>query len=128
MLFVVIYTDDTTLYSKCDKVFGLRQQLECFELESCLQDAAEWRKKWLAGFTAEQTHLISFDQSYNCGTIDNGSAFEEKSSFKMLRQSFSPKLDWRYYIVSLAKNASKKIRALTRFVKFLFFFFFLNLP
>ena len=46
-------------------------------------------------------------------------ALEEKSSFKMLGLSFSSKLDWGYYIVSIAKTASKKIGALIRFMKFL---------
>ena len=44
---------------------------------------------------------------------------EEKSSFKMLGLNFSSKLDWRSYILSIAKTASKKIGALIRSVKFL---------
>ena len=36
---IAIYADDTTLYSKCDKVFDLWQQLELVsEIESDLQD------------------------------------------------------------------------------------------
>ena len=42
----------------------------------------------------------------------DGSAFEEKSPFKMLRVTFSPKLDWGTYIISIAKTASKKIGTL----------------
>ena len=49
----------------------------------------------------------------------NGSIFEEKSSFKMLGLTFSFKLDWGSYIISIAKTASKKIGALIRSVKFL---------
>ena len=37
----------------------------------------------------------------------------------MLRLSFSSKLDWGSYIISIAKTASKKIGALIRFMKFL---------
>ena len=44
---------------------------------------------------------------------------EEKSSFKMLGLTFSSKLDWGSYIISIAKTASKKIRSLTRSMKFL---------
>ena len=47
-----------------------------------------WGKKWLVDFNAEKTQLVSFDWSNNTGTIDvkmDGSVFEEKSSFKMLR-------------------------------------------
>ena len=49
----------------------------------------------------------------------DGSPLEEKSSFKMLRLTFSPKLDWGFYIISIAKTASKKIRALIRSMNFL---------
>ena len=44
---------------------------------------------------------------------------EEKSSFKVLELSFSSKLDWGSYIVSIAKTASKKIGALICSVTFL---------
>ena len=44
----------------------------------------------------------------------DGSVLEEKSSFKMLRLTFSSKLDWGSYIFSIAKTASKKIGALIR--------------
>ena len=49
----------------------------------------------------------------------DGSVLEEKSSFKMLGLTFSCKLDWGSYIISIAKTASKKIGALIRSVKFL---------
>ena len=48
-----------------------------------------------------------------------GSILEEKSSFKMLELTFSSKLDWGSYIISIAKTASKKIGALIRSMKFL---------
>ena len=38
----------------------------------------------------------------------DGSVFEEKSSFKMLPISFSPKLYWDSCIVSIAKTGTKK--------------------
>ena len=47
------------------------------------------------------------------------SVLEEKSSFKMLGLTFSSKLDWGSYIISIAKTALKKIGALIRSVKFL---------
>ena len=49
----------------------------------------------------------------------DGSVVEEKSSFKMLGLTFSSKLDEGSYIISIAKTASKKIRALIRSMKFL---------
>ena len=61
---------------------------------------------------AGKTQLVSFDQSDVTGSIDvkmDGSVLEEKSSFKMLVLTFSSKLDWGSYIISIAKTASKKI-------------------
>ena len=50
----------------------------------------------------------------------DGSAFQEKSSLKMLQVTFSSKLDdWGTYIISIAKTASKKI-VLIHSMKFLF--------
>ena len=66
--------------------------------------------------------LVSFDQSNNISAIDvkmNGSALEEKSSFKMLGLTFSSKLDWSSNIISIAKAASNKIGVLIRSMKFL---------
>ena len=49
-----------------------------------------------------------------------GSVLEEKLSFKMLGLTFSSKLDWGFYIISIAKTtASSKIGALIRSMKFL---------
>ena len=49
----------------------------------------------------------------------DGSILEEKSSFKMLGLTFSSKLNWGSYIISIAKTGSKKIEALIRSMKFL---------
>ena len=49
----------------------------------------------------------------------DGSVLEEKTSFKMLGLTFSSKLDWGSYIVSIAKTASKKIGDLICSMKFL---------
>ena len=38
----------------------------------------------------------------------DGSVLAEKSSFKMVALTFSFKLDWGSYIISIAKTASKK--------------------
>ena len=66
--------------------------------------------------------MVSFDRSNNNGSIDvkmDGSVLEEKSSFKMLGLTFSSKLDWSSYMISIAKTASKKMGALIRSMKFL---------
>ena len=46
------------------------------------------------------------------------SVLEGKSSFKMLELTFSSKLGWGSYIISIAKTASRKIGVLIRSVKF----------
>ena len=72
-------------------------------------------------FNSGKSQLDSFDQFNNCGSIDvitSGCALEETSSFKILG-SFSSKLDWGFYVVSIAKNSSKKIGVLIRSMKFL---------
>ena len=49
----------------------------------------------------------------------DGSVLEDKTSFKTLELTFSSKLDWGSYIISIAKTAFKKIGALIRSKKFL---------
>ena len=49
----------------------------------------------------------------------DGPVLEEKSSFKMVGLTFSSKLDWGSYIISIAKAGSKKIGALIHSMKFL---------
>ena len=114
---IAIYVDDNNLYSKCDQASDHWQQLE-----SHLRDTVDWGKKWLVDFNAGKTQLVSSDQSKNTGAIDvkmDGSVLEEKPSFEMLGLTFSSKLDWGSYIISIAKTASKKIGALICSVKFL---------
>ena len=66
--------------------------------------------------------MVSFDRSNNNGSIDvkiDRSVFEEKSSLKILGLTFSSKLDWSSYIISIAKTTSKKVGVLIRSMKFL---------
>ena len=74
--------------------------------------------KWLKSYICAS----GFDRYSNTGAIDvikDGSVLEENSSFKMLGLTFSSKLNWGFYIISIAKSASKKIGALIRSIKFL---------
>ena len=120
---VAIYADDTILYSMCDLASNLWQQLELTsELESDLRDTVDWGKRWLVDFNAGKTQLVSFDQSNKTSSIDvkmDGSVLDEKPSFKMLGLTFSSKLDWGSYIISIARTASKKIGAFICSMKFL---------
>ena len=63
-----------------------------------------------------------FDRSNNNDSIEvkmDGFALEKKASFKMLGLTFSYKLDWGSYIISMAETASKKIGSLIRSMQFL---------
>ena len=119
-----IYADNTTLYSTCDQTSDLWQQLElASELKSNLRDAVDWGRKWVVDFNAGKTQLVSFDRPNNTDGNDvkmDGAILEEKSSFRILGLTFSTKLDWCSYIISIVITASKKIGALTRSMKFLF--------
>ena len=71
---------------------------------------------------AGKTQLVSFEWSNNTSDIDmkmDGFVLDEKSSFKILDLTFSSKLDWGFYIISLAKTTSKKMGASIRSMKFL---------
>ena len=81
-----------------------------------------WGRKWLVDLRAGKIQLVSFDQSNNSGAINvkmDQSVLEEKSSFKMRGLTFSSRLDWGSYIISITKTASKKIGALICSMKFL---------
>ena len=68
-------------------------------------------KKWLGDFNALKNQPVSFDWSNKTDSIDvkmDGSVLEEKSFFKMLGLTFSSKLDWGSFIISIAKIASKR--------------------
>ena len=99
------------------------QQLELApELKSDLRNTVDWGKKRLVDFNAGKTQLVSFDRSNNNDSIDvkmNGSVLEEKSSFKMPELTFSSKMDWGSYIMSIAETASKKMGALICSMNFL---------
>ena len=92
------------------------------ELESDLGDTMDWGRKQLVDFNVGKTQLVSFDWSNNIVWVDveiDGSVLDEKSSFKMLGLTFSSKLDWGSYILSIAETTSKKIGALIFSMKFL---------
>ena len=118
-----IYAVDTTPYSKFDQASDLWQQLDvASEFESDLQDTVDWGRKWLVYFNARKTHLLLFDWPNNTVGIDvkmDGSVLEETSFLKMLELTFSSKLDWGSYIISIVKTASRKIGALILSMKFL---------
>ena len=110
---IAIFADDTTIYSKYEQASHLWQQLElAFEFESNLRDTVDSSRRWLVNFRAGKTQFVLFDWSSSSGAIDvkmDGSVRKEKSYFKILGLSFSSKLNWGSYIVSIAKTAAMKI-------------------
>ena len=94
------------------------------KLESDLWDTVDWGKKWLVDFNAGKTQLVSFDWSNNTGAMWKWMGlFLRKSN--LLRcwgwpSTFSSKLDWSSYIISITKTASKKTAVLIGSMKFLF--------
>ena len=67
--------------------------------------------------------LGKFNWSNNTGSINlkiDWSVLEENSYFKMLGLTFSSKLDWGPYIISVAKTTSKKFWSLYSFYEISF--------
>ena len=86
------------------------------ELEYDVQDTVGWDRKWFVDYNAGKTQLVLLDRSNNTGAIHvkmDGSVLKERSSSKMLCWTFSSKLDWDSYIISIAKTASKIIGSLS---------------
>ena len=85
-----------------------------------IYEILDWGKKCLNDFNAGKTQLVSFGRSDKNGSIDVMDGWVwEKSPFRMLGLTFSSKLDWVSYIISIAKTASKKSGALIRSMNFL---------
>ena len=101
---IAIYADNTTLYSKCDQTSDLWQQLELTsELESDLRDMVWWtgvRSGLLISMLGKLSwfHLTGLITMVD---VKMGGAILEEKSFKMLGLTFSSKLDWGSYIISI---------------------------
>ena len=70
-----------------------------------------WTQVWSTRY-GWKAQLVSFVQSNNTGAIYvkmNGYVLEEKMYFKMLDLSFSSKLVWGSYIISMMKLPAKKL-------------------
>ena len=104
---IAIYVDDTTLW---------QQMLEFgSELESShLSDTKGWGRIGLLMSMLEKVKLPPLTGLITLGLLiwKSMSVFEEKAFLKLLGLLFSSILNWYSYIVSVAKNASKKIEAL----------------
>ena len=116
MLMILLFTPNVIRHSICGSNYN------CLLNLYITYETLDWGRKWLVNFNAGKTQLVLFGGSKNTGAIDvkmHGSLLEEKSSCKMLVLTFSSKLNWGSYIISIAKIAFKKIRALILCIKFL---------
>ena len=65
----------------------------------------DWGRKCLLDFNPGKTYLVSFGLLLMLSM--DGPVLEENSHFKMLELTFSSKLVWGSYIISIAKTAFK---------------------
>ena len=114
---IAINADDVIVYFKCDQTSDLWQQLELVsELESDLQDTVEWGRKWLVDFNAWNTQLVSFGPQLLLMWKWMGLFLRKDHHLRC----WGCLLNWIGAIIfSIAKTASKTIRALIRSMKFL---------
>ena len=83
---VAIYAGDTALYCKYEQASDLWWQLKLVcELESDLQDTADWGRNWFSDWSAGKIQLVLFDWSNNTRAIHlkmDGSFVEENHLLK----------------------------------------------
>ena len=117
-----IYADDTTLYSSLGKS-GIFEKVESAgELERDLSDIVEWGNRWLVTFNATKTKLLSFNRHRDPLLVPvkmSSTELHEETSFRLLGLTFTPTMDWKPYIQSIAKAASRKVGSLFRAQRFL---------
>ena len=71
MMLCVILLPILIIYSKCQRVYGLWQELEVTsKLESGLKGIIDWVRKRLADFNAGKTQLVLFGWCNNSGAVD----------------------------------------------------------
>ena len=114
-----IYADDTTLYSN----LGFFEKMESAgELEIDMRSIVEWGDRWLVTFNATKTKLLSVNRHRDLPSVPvemNGIELPEETSFRLLGLKFTRSMDWKPYIQSIAKAASRKVDALYRAQRFL---------
>mgnify|MGYP003323128865 FL=1 len=117
-----IYADDTTLYSSLGKS-GIFEKVESAgELELDLCSIVEWGNRWLVTFNATKTKLLSFNRHRDPLLVPvkmSGIELPEETSFRLLGLTFTRSMDWKPYIQSIAKAASRKVGSLYRAQRFL---------
>ena len=100
------------------------QQLDlASELASDLWDTVDWGRKWLFGFSAENTQLVSFDLSNNSSAIDvkmNGLFLKKNHLLRCWNYVSLRNWIGALTLPLLLKLSQRKLGALIHSVKFLF--------
>ena len=116
---LVIYADDTTLYSSLDEKANSEEQRLALakSLESDLSRISDWGNEWQISLNSEKTKVLSTNRYVNPKATPifmSGTALEESSSIRLVGLTLSKDLTWNEYISSIAKKASMKVGSLYR--------------
>ena len=94
------------------------------ELELDLCSIVEWGDRWLVTFNATKKKLLSFNHHRDPLLMPaemNGIELPEETSFRLLGLTFTRSMDWKPYILSIARTASIARRFLTpKFIVYLY--------
>ena len=116
-----IYPDDTTLLYALSGIWSVTITTVSFWTWICSMRHSTLGQEMSCWFQCWKNSACLFDPSKNSGATDmkiDGSLREEKSSFTILRLSFSSKLDWGSDIIFKTKTASMKIEAFINPMRF----------
>ena len=117
-----IYADDSTVYSSITGSDQFEKVEMAAELEYDLRGIVEWGNRWLVTFNATKTKLLSFNHHRDPSLVPvkmNDIELPENTSFRLLGLIFTPTMDWKPYLQSIAKAASRKVGSLYRSRRYL---------
>ena len=87
------------------------------EFELDLRSIVEWGDRWLRTFNATKTKQLSFNPHRDPLLVPvemNGIELPQETSFRLLGLTFTQSMDWKPYIRSIDKAASRKVGNLYR--------------
>ena len=120
---IAIYADDTTLYSKCDQESELLQQYNWLLNLNLISESL-----WTGSGSGLLISMLEKSNRLHLTVPITpvllmwkwmGLLLRENHLLRCCVLTFSSKLEWGSYIISVAKITSKKIGALIHFAKFL---------
>ena len=120
------YADDTTLHyslphnknTLTQAELAVARETAYAQLNSDLSSIADWGKRNLVVFNASKTQFLHLSTKKNLPhdypIFFEGTQLKPSSALNILGVSFSPTLSFKEHIVSLSKNASKKLGVMRR--------------